>query len=164
MKGIPHHVFPTTFSSCPSPPLSIYATVYKVLGRSSSFLKWKNFVWNCLPKMGFKPKRQGLCAMLIHSVVSDCNLKRRKESRVAQSCQTLCDPMDCSLRGSSIHGIFQARFLEWVAVDCNLSPAKTHYAQFQDLMKLRFLISNWKKKKKNQWETQPKVVAKFVQI
>ena len=35
---------------------------------------------------------------------------------VAQSCPTLCDPMDCSLPGSSIHGIFQARILEWVAV------------------------------------------------
>ena len=32
-----------------------------------------------------------------------------KESEVAQSCPTLCDPMDCSLPGSSVHGIFQAR-------------------------------------------------------
>ena len=37
------------------------------------------------------------------------------ESEVAQSCPTLCDPMDCSLPGSSVHGIFQARVLEWVA-------------------------------------------------
>ena len=37
-------------------------------------------------------------------------------SEVAQSCPTLCDPMDCSLPGSSIHGIFQARILEWVAI------------------------------------------------
>ena len=35
---------------------------------------------------------------------------------VAQSCTTLCDPMDCSLPCSSIHGIFQARVLEWVAI------------------------------------------------
>ena len=34
---------------------------------------------------------------------------------VAQSCSTLCDPMDCSLPGSSVHGIFQARILEWIA-------------------------------------------------
>ena len=33
-----------------------------------------------------------------------------------QSCPTLCDPMDCSLPGSSAHGIFQARVLEWVAI------------------------------------------------
>ena len=38
------------------------------------------------------------------------------ESKVAQSCLTLCDPMDCSLPGSSVHGIFQARVLEWIAV------------------------------------------------
>ena len=37
-------------------------------------------------------------------------------SSVAQSCPTLCDPMDCSLPGSSVHGIFQARGLEWVAI------------------------------------------------
>ena len=34
----------------------------------------------------------------------------------AQSCLTLCDPMDCSPSGSSVHGIFQARILEWVAI------------------------------------------------
>ena len=37
IKGIPWHIFPTAFSSCPSAPLSIYATAYKVLVRSSSF-------------------------------------------------------------------------------------------------------------------------------
>ena len=35
---------------------------------------------------------------------------------VAQSCLTLCDPMDYSLPGSSVHGILQARILEWVAI------------------------------------------------
>ena len=39
-----------------------------------------------------------------------------KTNEVAQSCPTLCDPMDCSLPGSSIHGIFQARVLEWAAI------------------------------------------------
>ena len=38
------------------------------------------------------------------------------ESEVAQSCPTLCDPMDCNLPGSSVLGIFQARGLEWVAI------------------------------------------------
>ena len=37
-------------------------------------------------------------------------------SEVAQSCPTLCDPMNCSLPGSSVHGIFQTRVLEWVAI------------------------------------------------
>ena len=39
-----------------------------------------------------------------------------RESEVAQSCLTLCDTMDCSLSGFSIHGIFQARVPEWVAI------------------------------------------------
>ena len=39
----------------------------------------------------------------------------KKESEVTQSCLTLCDPMDCSLSGSSIHGILQAGILKWVA-------------------------------------------------
>ena len=38
------------------------------------------------------------------------------ESEVAQSCLTLSDPMDCSLPGSSVHGILQARVLEWGAI------------------------------------------------
>ena len=38
------------------------------------------------------------------------------QSEVAQSCLTLCDPMDCNLAGSSVHRIFQARVLEWVAI------------------------------------------------
>ena len=42
--------------------------------------------------------------------------ERERESEVAQSCPTLSDPMDCSLPGSSVHGIFQARILEWGAI------------------------------------------------
>ena len=41
---------------------------------------------------------------------------KESESEVAQSCLTLCDPMDCNLLGFSAHGIFQARELEWVAI------------------------------------------------
>ena len=43
-------------------------------------------------------------------------MKVKSESEVAQSCLTLSDPMDCSLPGSSIHGIFQVRVLEWDAI------------------------------------------------
>ena len=53
--------------------------------------------------------------------------KVKSESEVAQWCPTLRDPMDCSLPGSSIHGIFQARVLEWGAIafyDSLLSYAK----------------------------------------
>ena len=43
-------------------------------------------------------------------------MKVRSKSEVTQSCPTLSNPMDCSLPGSSVHGIFQARVLEWVAI------------------------------------------------
>ena len=43
-------------------------------------------------------------------------MKVKSESQVAQSCPTLRDPVDCSLPGSSAHGIFQARVLEWGAI------------------------------------------------
>ena len=42
--------------------------------------------------------------------------KVKSESEVVQSCPTLCNPVDCSPPGSSFHGIFQARILEWVAI------------------------------------------------
>ena len=47
---------------------------------------------------------------------SASTLFNESESQVAQSCPTLCNLMDCSLPGFSVHGIFQARILEWVAV------------------------------------------------
>ena len=43
-------------------------------------------------------------------------MKVKSESEVSQLCPTLSDPMDCSLPGSSIRGIFQARVLEWGAI------------------------------------------------
>ena len=43
-------------------------------------------------------------------------MKVKSQSEVAQSCLTLSDPMNCSLPGSSVHGIFQARILEWGAI------------------------------------------------
>ena len=46
------------------------------------------------------------------------------EIDVTQSCLTLCDPMECSLPGSSVHGIFQARILEWVAISFSKRPSR----------------------------------------
>ena len=50
-------------------------------------------------------------------------MKVKSETEVAQSCQTLNDPMDCSLPGSSVHGIFQARVLEWGAIAFSVAYA-----------------------------------------
>ena len=54
-----------------------------------------------------------------------------KWSGVAQSCPTLCNPMDCSPAGSSIHGIFQARVLDWVAISF---PRGTSWPRDQTLV------------------------------
>ena len=51
-----------------------------------------------------------------HLHVKEWNWVLTWKSKVTQLCPTLCDPMDCSLPDSSVHGIFQARILEWVAI------------------------------------------------
>ena len=51
-------------------------------------------------------------------------MKVKSESEAAQSCPTLSDPMDCSLPGSSAHGIFQARVLQWGAIAFSVSLLK----------------------------------------
>ena len=57
-----------------------------------------------------------ICIPTALPVLALCLQERKKESEVAQSCPTLCDSMDCSLPGSSVHGIFQARILKWGAI------------------------------------------------
>ena len=56
-------------------------------------------------------------------------MKVKSESEVAQLCLTLRDPMDCSLPGSSIHGIFQAKVLEWGTI--------MHYTLFMAVLILQ---------------------------
>ena len=60
-------------------------------------------------------------------------VKVKSESKVAQSCQTLCDPMDHSLPASSIHGILQARVLEWVAIAFSRETCTTTQKRLQKL-------------------------------
>ena len=76
-------------------------------------------------------------------------MKVRSESEVARSCRTLSDPMDCSPPGSSIHGMFQARVLEWGAIAFSLQyhnsqktvedSGPTHEAHLQSIPHPRFL-------------------------
>ena len=62
------------------------------------------------------------------------------ESEVAQSCVTLSDPMDCSLSGSSVHGIFQAKVLEWGAIA--LSGGAQGNKLIRRISHLGFLLSD----------------------
>ena len=54
-------------------------------------------------------------------------MKMKSQSEVTQSCPTLRDPMDCSLPGSSVRGIFQARVLEWGATAFSLVPLSMRF-------------------------------------
>ena len=70
------------------------------------------------PSLGFSSKNAGVgCHFLLQC------MKVKSESEVAQWCPTLSDPMDCSLPGSSIHGIFQSRVLEWGAIAFSVQHA-----------------------------------------
>ena len=66
-------------------------------------------------QIGSKSAKEYIKAVYCHSAYLTY-MQSESESEVAQLCLTLCDPMDCSLPGSSVHGIFQARILEWVAI------------------------------------------------
>ena len=94
-----------------------------------------------------------------------------KWSEVAQSCPTLCDPMDCSLPDSSIHGVFQARILEWVVISFSRRSSQprgwtrvSHIAGrcFTPIQRKKF------KKKREKWlNIQSKnkwAVAQFLEI
>ena len=62
------------------------------------------------------------------------------ESEVAQSCPTLCDPMDCSAPGSSVHGIFQARGLQWGAIELFLPNLLYLLISYKTNIKSLFLL------------------------
>ena len=63
------------------------------------------------------PRESGCCYFkVLNFTCSYLPVYTHRRSKVAQLCEILCDPMDCSLPGSSVHGIFQARVLEWVAI------------------------------------------------
>ena len=81
---------------------------------------------------------------------------------VAQSCLTLCDPMDWSPPRSSVHGILQARILEWVAISfsrycmiifhfCNFDILIISYSYCQDYLHKMIKMSKLQKRKINQW-------------
>ena len=93
--------------------------------------QWRTGKPDVLQSMGSKTVRHDLAteqetppafptvSLLTRSWTSSHELshtQEKKESEVAQLCPTLCNPMDYSLPGSSVHGIFQARVLEWVAI------------------------------------------------
>ena len=87
-------------------------------------------------------------------------MKVKSESEVAQSCPTFSDPMDCSLPGSSVHGIFQARVLEWGAIVFSMTnldsilksrditlPRKVHLVKAMVFPVVMYVCESWTVKK-----------------
>ena len=72
-------------------------------------------------------------------------MKVKSEREVAQSCPTLSDPMDWSLPGSSVHGIFQPRVLEWGAIRTILKPVLTNFLRYNSSAALHSLYSAFSK-------------------
>ena len=68
-----------------------------------------------------------LCAVIMEISFLMCEMLLCVCAKSLQSCLTLCNPMDCSPPGSSVHGILQARILEWVAI-----PSSTGSSQLRD--------------------------------
>ena len=66
-------------------------------------------------------------------------MKGKSEREVAQSCRTLCHPMVCSLPGSSVHGIFQARVLEWGAIAFSISASSSWHIAPCNFLKCRVI-------------------------
>ena len=86
-----------------------------------------------------------------------------KWSEVAQSCPNLCDPMDCSLQGSSVHGIFQARVLEWVAISFSRGSSRSRdRTQVSHIADSRFTIwaTREARRKGTRYEREINVIQK----
>ena len=75
-------------------------------------------------------------------------MKVKSERKVSQSCPTLSDPVDCSLPGSSVHGTFQARVLEWVAIAFSERPL----GQYQTCQYWNYRSPRRKREKERVWE------------
>ena len=80
-------------------------------------------------------------------------------SEVAQSCPILCDPMDCSLSGSSVYGIFQARVQEWIAISFSRGSSRPRNRTQVSLIagrRLTVWATREEKPKINKWSTLKK--------
>ena len=78
-------------------------------------VKNQQFKVNMEKQTGCKLGKEHAKVVYCHSIYLT-SMQSSVQFSSAQSCPTLCDPMDCSLPGSSIHGIFQATVLEWIAI------------------------------------------------
>ena len=119
-------------------------------GRFSNSVVYSLLINGIIKLQKFHKKRFKFCDTVhffldikhIHSNNNNTNyLLDLVSSKVAQSCPTLCSPMDCSLPGSSVHGIFQARVLEWVAISFSRGSSRPRdWTQVFSIADRRFTV------------------------
>ena len=115
--GLGEYVVSTILGWCPSTAGSSYATKMMLLSHGNVILlKEKGGIRESIPRQVDKkfggPRRERSRALKDEMVL------------VAESCPTLCNPMECSPAGFSVHGILQARMLEWVAISISRGSSK----------------------------------------
>ena len=92
-------------------------------------------------------------------------VNNEREREVAQSCPTLCDPMDCSLPGSSVHGIFQAIVLEWIALSFSKESSQPRdRTQVSHIVDRRFTVCDLSQKAVLAWITKSAKYVCFLSI
>ena len=116
---VPFSSFPQSLSESESFPMSqLFTWGGQSIGvsASGSFLPKNTQDWSPLEWTGWiSLQSKGLSRVFSNTTVQKQSY-HSDTSEVAQSCPTLCDPMDCSLPSSSVHGIFHAIVLEWIAI------------------------------------------------
>ena len=91
-----------------------------------SYISWTSFLWLWNPRdwMSGQQWVNSMCVCVCVCVCMHTHMHTHTHTHtVSKSCQSICDPMDCSPPGSSVHGISQARILEWVAISSSRGPS-----------------------------------------
>ena len=104
-----------------------------------------------------RKRRNGCCIVKNNRGLSQVSQVQMR-SEVSQPCPTLRKPMDCSLPGSSIHGIFQARILEWVAISFSRGSSRPRdWTQVSHIVGRRFTLwaTRWEGAGKPRWRQWP---------
>ena len=115
VRNITHPVPLTPLAPCSVPWLRSERSVFIYPRICAAFPLYNREIFLCA-RVSIKSIKEVQISQQLGPVGRGQGVKVKSGSEVAQSCPTLSDPMDCSLPGSSIHGTFQARVLEWGAI------------------------------------------------
>ena len=113
---------------------------------------WTLCCYSCWPSATPEGVQGGVRHSVLQGIWWDSSLDQF--SSVAQSCPTLCNPKDCSLPGSSVHGIFQARVLEWVAISFSRDLPNPGIKPGSPALQADVLLSEPPGKTSNYWKKE----------